>query len=214
MRTGVRRTRKERDIVSARAYARLLSDPWLRRAVIPGGLLSTPYEVLSYQSVLTLHNTEGTRATFVRRQDVRFLHDGVAAILDHAWGDGVLMTDYANDAGRLEGSYNDAGRRHLVVALRRRMSRGEILAFNVRREAKVGFTQHEEWLETTIDHPIAELRPRIVFPKERPCRRAVLEAGTRRVSLPVCRRRGGQTMVQAAIPHPRANVPYMIRWSW
>lgn len=206
--------RKQHGVISASGYAWLLRDPWLRRAVLPGGLLTTPYEVLDYQSVLTLQNAEGTRATFARRQDIRFLHDGVTAILDHAWGDGILATDYANDAGRLEGSYNDVGRHHLVVALRRRMGRGESLSFRVRRETMVGFTEGEEWLETTVDHPVARLSPSIVFPKDRPCRRAVLQAGRRLVPLTVARRRSGQTVVRVEILQPWANFPYTIRWSW
>jgi hypothetical protein len=59
------------------------------------------------------------------------------------------------------------------------MARGDTLEFGVCRDAMVGFTQPEERLETTIDHPIARLSPSIVFPKDWPCRSAVLQAGTR-----------------------------------
>jgi len=53
-------------VISPRGYAWILGDPWLRRAVIPGGLLTSPYQILQYRSVLTLHDPEGMRATFVR----------------------------------------------------------------------------------------------------------------------------------------------------
>jgi hypothetical protein len=203
-----------RPILSVRAYAWLLGDPWLRRAIIPGGLLHTPYEVLNYQSVLVLQNPEGTRATFRRRQQVRFVQDGVSAILDHAWGDGVVLTQYVNDAGRLEGSFDDGGRHHIVVGLKRRRHRGDVLGFRVQRDAMVGFTQEHEWLETTIDHPIARLQPSVVFPKDRPCRSAVLQVGRRHTPLPVLRRGDGRTVVRVEIPCPCANVPYTIRWRW
>jgi len=201
-------------VISPHGYAWILGDPWLRRALIPGGLLSSPYEILQYRSVLTLHDSQGVRATFAREQSVRFLHDGVTAVLDHVAGQGVLATDYENSAGRLEGSYRDERWHHFVVALRHRMGRGERLGFRVRRETMAGFTEDEERLETVIDHPVKRLSPSIVFPKDRPCRHAVLQAGMRLLPLAVARRRDGQTVVRVDIPRPRPNVSYTIRWLW
>jgi len=205
---------KHDSVISPRGYAWILGDPWLRRALIPGGLLTSPYEILDYRSVLTLHDPQGMRATFAREQYVRFLHDGVAAVLDHAWGHGVLATDYENSAGRLEGSYKDDGWRHFVVALRHRMGRGDVLQLRVRREARAGFLESEGWLESTMDHPIAELSPSILFPKDRPCLSASLEAGASRMRLPAFRLRDGRTAVHVRIPHPRPFVRYTIRWLW
>ena len=186
-------------IVSARTYAWILANPGIRRALLPGDILSSPYEVLEYDATLTLHDPAGMRATFARQQRIRFLQDGVTAILDHAWGDGVVVTHYTNDAGHLEESFNDAGRRHLVIGLRRRMAQGDTLAFAVQRQAMVGFTQAEEWLETTIDHPVSRLRRTILFPKDRPCRRAVLDIAGHRLRLPISHRSAGTTMVRVAI---------------
>jgi hypothetical protein len=201
-------------VISPRGYAWILGDPWLRRALIPGGLLTSPYEILDYRSVLTLHDPEGMRATYAREQYVRFLQDGVTAVLDHAAGQGILASDYEHSAGRLEGSYKDGDWRHFVVGLRRRMHRGDVLQFRVRREARAGFLKPDGWLETTLDHPIAQLSPSIVFPKDRPCRWAALEWGTRRIRLPAIRRRDGRTAVHVRIPHPRPFLPYRIRWAW
>jgi len=147
--------------------------------VIPGGLLTSPYEILDYRSLLILHDPEGMHATFARKQSVRLAQDGVVAILDHAWGHGVLATDYENSAGRRDGSYKHERRRHFVVGVRRRMASGDILPFRVRREARAGFLKPEGWLETTLDHPIAQLRPSIVFPKDRPCRGVAIVPGGR-----------------------------------
>jgi hypothetical protein len=202
------------EIISPRGYTWLLGDPWLRRAVIPGGLLTSPYEILDYRSILMLHDPEGMRATFMREQAVRFLHDGVTAILDHAYGHGVLASDYEHSAGRLDGSYKDEAWRHFVIALRHKMRRGDVLQFRVRRQAKAGFLKSEGWLETTLDHRIASLRPSIVFPKDRPCRRAALEVAGRRLRLPIVRRKDAGTVVHVTIPHPLPFVRYTIRWRW
>jgi len=214
MPTTLTTIKKRATVISPRGYAWLLGDSWLRRAVIPGGLLTSPYEILDYRSVLTLHDPDGMRATFSREQTIRFVHDGVAAILDHAYGDGVLAIGYQNNAGDLDGSYIDAGWRHFVIALRRRMARGEVLQFRVRRQAVAGFLKPEGWLETTLDHPIARLSPSILFPKERPCRRVAFEFGRRRQRLPIVRLADGRTTVRVTIPHPQAFVRYTLRWSW
>jgi hypothetical protein len=71
----------------------------------------TPYEVLDYQGTLTLIDPEGGRAVFHRTEQIRFVQDGVSAILDHFWGDGVALTDYRNSAGRLAESFSDGDRR-------------------------------------------------------------------------------------------------------
>jgi hypothetical protein len=154
------------------------------------------------------------RATFGRQEHIRFLHEGVAAILDHAWGDGVVMTYYSNDAGTLEGSLRDGARRHLVIGLKRKMARGDVLSFVVERQAMAGFLTSNEWLETTIDHPIKRLRCRVVFPEERPCRRAVLALGTQRLALPITRQDRGRTAVEIDVAAPQAHAAYSIHWSW
>ena len=209
-----RRSSPTRPVVSATAYARLLRDPVLGRRLLPGGLSPTPYEVLDYAAVLTLHDPEGVHATFRRLQRVRFLQDGVSALLDHAWGDGVLLTDYHTDAGELLDGFPDGNRRQLVIGLARRMRVGEELTFNVERQVLAGFTQPEEWIETTIDHPVGHLTRGILFPRERPCHRAVLHTETRRVPLPVRRLASGRTLVQVRIPRPLADVSYTVRWAW
>jgi hypothetical protein len=107
------------------------------------------------------------------------LQDGVRAILDHAWGDGILLTDYEHSAGSLEDSFMDQGRRHLVIDLKREMAAGEQLEFKVARTAMEGFRGSKAIVETTIDHPIAHLTRTIVFPKGRPVQRASFATGVR-----------------------------------
>jgi len=207
-------TTAARPVVSSRAYALIMTCPRLRQALLPCGLPTSPYDVLDYQSTLTLHDKRGMYAGFERRQVVRFVQDGVSAILDHMWGDGVLVTDYDTDAGVVADVIRDNGRRHLVLDLKRRAREGQVLAFRTRRTAMAAFTADDEWLETTIDHPVQRLRPRIVFPRARPCRQALLQSDGQSMALPIQRHADGSTQVDVVIPRPQAHVPYTIRWSW
>ena len=202
------------ELVSARTYARILSDQRLRRLLLPEGLLPGPYDVLHFDATLTLHDPLGRRATFARRQTVRFRQDGVGAILDHCWGDGIALAEYETDAGTLIGSLADGARRHLVVALGRRTRRGELLTFRVRRRAMAAFGAGEEWLETVVDHPVQALRRTVVFPRARPCRLAVLEAGGARRQLPIRADAQGRTVVSVTIARPLAHMAYTMRWAW
>ena len=200
-------------VVSPRIYALILSSPRLRRMLLPQGLLPSPYEILDYQSTLILHDHKGIKATLERRQRIRFVQNGVAGIMDHIWGDGVV-TYYENEAGSLEDSFRDEGRRHLVIGLRRPMGRGESLAFRVRRAVMVGLTGDREWVETTIDHPVERLKHTIVFPKERPCQVAALHHEGRTIPLTVTRLADGKTRVEFDLRRPSAQTPYTVRWSW
>lgn len=94
------------------------------------------------------------------------------------------------------------------------MAAGEVLDFNVTRTAMVGFTAGEEWLETTIDHPVAQLTRRVVFPPDRPCRTAALHDGDRSLPLPIDHRPDGRTTVGFAIGRPIPHRSYTVRWSW
>src|SRR5437868_4489971 len=98
------------EVVSARIYALILSSPRLKQQLLPQGLICSPYEILDYHATLVLHDPQGRSATFVRTQRVRFLQDGVSAVLDHCWGDGVLVADYAHSAGVVGESFKDEGR--------------------------------------------------------------------------------------------------------
>src|SRR5258708_410686 len=120
-------------VVSAAAYNLILTSPKLSKLLLPEGLLPSPYKVINYQLTVRLLDTRGLRTSFERRQVIQFQQNGVGALLDHAWGDGVLLSHYDNDAGRLGDALRDGDRRHLVVQLPRATSRGDLLAFNVKR---------------------------------------------------------------------------------
>src|SRR5438094_175504 len=107
------------EVVSPQAYGVILSSRHLQPMLLPQGLITSPYEVLDYNATLVLHDRRGARATFQRQQKIRFLQHGVSGILDHAWGEGILLSNYRHTAGTLEDTFKDHGRRHLVVGLKR-----------------------------------------------------------------------------------------------
>jgi hypothetical protein len=202
------------DVVSPKVYGLILDSEPLRSRLLPEGPIGSPYEILGYRAALVLDDPEGRRATFRRTQRVRFLQDGVAAILDHFWGDGVQLVAYRNTAGSIGDSFRDQGRRHLLIELERPMARGELLTFEVERTAMVGFTDDHEWLETTIDHPIHQLTREIIFPRERPCLSAELVVEGLAVQLEPIRLPNGRTLLRVHIPTPQADTPYTICWCW
>jgi hypothetical protein len=138
----------------------------------------------------------------------------VGAVLDHAWGDGLVLAGYHTAAGTLGDSFRDQGRRHQMIVLPRPMARGETTRVQIRRDVVGGFTQREEWLETTVDHPIRRLRRTIVFPKARPCLRATLHVDRHERELPIIAHPDGHTAVRFTIGHAAANTPYTVTWSW
>jgi hypothetical protein len=176
-------TLQSAQIVSALTYARILTSRRLRRRLLPEGVGTSPYEILDYNVTLNLHDPKGIRATHRRSQRIRFLQNGVSGILDHMWGTGITPTTYYSDAGPLEDSFRDEGRRHLVIGLARSMGKGETLAFEVHRGIMAGFIDGQEWFETTIDHPIRRLRAGVVFPRKRPPGRAWLHHRGARIPL-------------------------------
>jgi hypothetical protein len=203
------------DVVSARGYAKILTSKRLQTLLLPEGILRSPYEILDYRVVLAIEDRRGMRATFHRTQTIRFLQPGVSAILDHAWGSGVVATAYHTDAGQLEDSFLDAGKQHLVLRLARQMAAGDTLTFSVDRTTMAAFVlDHQWWMETTIDHPILRLRVGVRYPAGRHPRWAVVNHLGEQRSLPVRVRPDGNAAVEFDTKAPLPHVPYVILWRW
>ena len=201
-------------VVSPRLWAHILSSPELAGTIVPEGPGSSPYEVLDYDATLILEDVNGKIATFRRLQRIRFLQRGVSAIMDHAWGEGIVLTHYRNSAGPIADSLRDEGRRHLIIDLRRVMERGEEIAFCVERKAMESFLNADGLMETRVDHPIHRLRRSIVFPKARPVQAALLDDGSTVTELPLLTLANGRTMVQFDLQTPVADRSYTVRWRW
>jgi hypothetical protein len=57
------------------------------------------YEILDYDATLELVDPRGERAIFQRREVIRFLHENVVAIHDHAWGNDELFASTVANRG-------------------------------------------------------------------------------------------------------------------
>jgi hypothetical protein len=181
---------------------------------MPEGMLGAPYAVLDFEATLVLHDTRGAVATFRRTEHVQLEQDRVSTILDSFWGDGVMLTSYQHSAGSIEESFRDAGYRHVVIGLNRKMQRGDQLRFTVERQAMEAFLQEHEWVETTLARPTKKLRRSIIFPKGRPCRVATLHHKGRELPLTIRPLPGGKTLVTFQVDNPEILTPYTVTWTW
>lgn len=203
-----------RSLVSPKIYRLISESPKLSGVLVPEGAAKSPYEVLDYQSTLVLHDPEGLQATAVRRQRVRFLQNGVSALLDHFWGDGAAATNYEHTGGPVVDTFSDQGVEHVVIQLKRAMARGEELEFGVARTIVGGFQKDEEWLETVVDHPVDRVMRTIVFPGDRPPHNAVLKHEEDEVNLPLIKLSNSKTIVTFDAPTRGQEAAFTILWRW
>lgn len=201
-------------VVSPRILATIFEVPDLARNLFPEGLTTSPYEVMEYDATLDMEDPHGMRATFTRTQKIRFLHDGVSAVLDHFWGDGITVGSYSTDAGMIERTLTDSRRRHVVLRLKRPMRRGEELTFSVTRTVFAGFTNEHEWLSTQVDHPVHRLKRTILFPIKRACRTAVLLGPGGQLPIHPQIRADGRAELKFEVLDAGSSTPYVLVWHW
>lgn len=142
---------------------------WLRRS-LHGGV----YEILEYESILELLDAKGERAVFKKRLRVKFLQDNVIAFQDYAWGDGQALLNYRCSPGVIVDRYREGTRWNVLISLRETKATGDIEEFHIERRLRGSFAASEAWWETSLQHRASQVKVCIIFPKERPCRKAVL----------------------------------------
>lgn len=177
------------------------------------------YEILWYDATLTLSDPAGHEALLERRQRIRFLQNGVVALYDHAWGDGKIFEGYRVTPGKVVDRFQVGHRFHTLIALRETKNRGDEMTYRVRRRILDGFLQPQEWLETEIDHPTAQLRLSVIFPKERPCVSVsiVRASDGHRLPLPqsaVKQGEDGRVTLTYSLDEPQLGERYAIHWRW
>jgi len=177
------------------------------------------YAIIAYDSTLELLDPRGDQAVFTRRERIRFLQDNVVALHDHAWGDGQLFASYRCQPGVPVDIYPDGSRHNVLISLRETKNKGDILELWIERVVHAGFTQDEEWLETEIDHWMEQLHLSIIFPQERPCRRATLSrrSTAKTVALPqdsFALLPDGRQRLAWETAHPKLHDCYTIKWAW
>jgi len=197
-------------VVQAWRVARLL----LSRQVHEG-----MYEILDYESVLELKDRQGKVALLKRRQKVRFLQSNIMAYQDEAWGDGQLFATYRCSPGVPVDRYRDGLKWKVLISLRETKQRGDVTEFNLSRRIKNGFSESNEWLQTELSHRTRHLRISIIFPRQRPCQRALLVERNRSRSTELGPAHtvllaDGRQVLAWETDRPSIGELYTIKWQW
>ena len=177
------------------------------------------YEILAYESTLELADAQGKLATVSKRQRIRFLQNDIAAFQDIVYGDGDIFAGYAATPGVAADYYRDGDRWHVLISLRATKNRGDEEEFLLTRTIAEGFTREEEWWEVELRHPTHWLRLTLVFPQDRPCRRAGLtQRSTRRTWVlgPEClsTRPDGRKQLRWETRNVRSLEVFTVHWQW
>jgi len=177
------------------------------------------YEVLEYESTLELKDIRGERASFRKRERVRYLRDNIIAYQDQAWGDGEILLNYKCKPGYPVDRYRPGKKTYILISLREVKNRGDIDEFNIQWNIKNGFPRKTELWETTVNHPTKNLKINIIFPQKRPPLEVLLIEGAPQKSknldesnqhqLP-----DGRWVVSREITRPRLHESYSFQWHW
>lgn len=188
---------------------------YLRRFHQPPGI----YEVLDYSARLELNDTKGTKATYFKEQQVRFLQNHIVTYQDQAWGDGTIFADYKCSPGVVVDRYPQGNVWRILISLRETKNKGDIETFYIERGIEDGFTKPIEYFQTRIDHPTRSLTMSVVFPTGRPPKRILLieqrtshtvELNSKEVEiLP-----SGQRMAVWSMKYPKVGEGYNLQWEW
>ena len=178
------------------------------------------FEILDYDSTLELCDAQGKTAIIHRWQKTRFLQNHVVAFQDFVWGgDGKQMADYRVAPGSVAQIYEEGKRWNILIALDEVKNKGDVTEFYIERTIRKGFLQETEWRETEIWKPTRRIRLAIVFPAERPCKRAVLLERRADRSTPLGPGHfrelpDGRQMLVWEKAEPRRAEVYTLKWDW
>ena len=128
------------------------------------------YEVLEYESTLELLDDEGKKATFRKRELVRYLQDNIIAYQDQGWGDGEILLNYRCSPGVPVDRYRFGYKTYILLSLRDVKNRGDLDEFNMEWRIRRGFLRRTEQWETEVRHRTKHIKIRVIFPKSRPPR--------------------------------------------
>jgi hypothetical protein len=114
------------------------------RNAIQGRSYRGLYEVLEYESTLELKDREGKKATFKKREKVRYLQDNVIAYQDQAWGDGEILLNYRCAPGIPVDQYRSGYKTYILIS--RRELKDNSTGFDPRRgyPGRLGLQSMEE----------------------------------------------------------------------
>ena len=177
------------------------------------------YEILDYDSTLELLDVKGKNAIFKKRQQVKFLQNYISTFQDYVWGDGEIFADYKCSPGRVVDRYQEGDRWNILISLRETKNSGDIEDFYIERTVKNTFTKEEEWRQIEIRHKTRHLKNSIIFPKQRYCKRAVLQQRSRHRTIVLgpeffSKMPDGRQKLTWETRKIRHFEIYTIRWTW
>jgi hypothetical protein len=176
------------------------------------------YEVLEYESTLELKDREGKRATFNKREKVRYLQDNVIAYQDQAWGDGEILVDYRCTPGTPVDRYRSGYKTYILISRREVKDKGDGDEFNIEWGIRQGFLRPAELWETHVTNRTKPPKISVIFPKSRPPRHTVLIEGSRQCSHDLGKRAqvlpDGRWRVSWETHRPRLHENYVLQWEW
>ena len=177
------------------------------------------YEILEYDTTLEILDSKGKLAVLTRREMIRFHQDNVVAIHDHAWGDGELFAQYRCQPGVPVDFYEAGSKYNVLISLRETKNRGDVIELWIERVIRNGLLQKQEWLETEIDHLMKALKMAVIFPKKRPCRRAILSRRSTSKTTLLPQKHfallpDGRQKLTWQTRRPKLHDRYTIKWAW
>ena len=162
---------------------------------------------------------KGKRASFRKREKVRYLQDNIIAYQDQAWGDGEILLRYRCSPGKAVDRYRLGQKTHILISLKEVKNKEDIDEFNIQWGIQDGFRASEEQWETEISHPTDHLRITLIFPKARPPNRVVLiegdqptQPGSRWQSLRTLP--NGRWQLVWETKNPKLHERYILKWRW
>lgn len=175
------------------------------------------YEVLSYEAHLELLDVEGREAVYVRKQRLRFLQDGVTAIDDYGWGNGIAFASHYAHPGRFVDRRIEGSRLRSTVELSKPYDAGEELTFSVERLIKNGFESKSEWwLEAELYHRARRVSLTVVLPSSRRVKSAKLVRPGISDAIAVVPKKlpDGRRAVTHLDRRPVQGARYTLLWDW
>ncbi len=175
------------------------------------------YEVLNYDAVLELLDTEGRDAVYTKRQTVRFLQNQVTSWYDYGWGNGIAFAEHEVSPGKIVERQLLGSRHRIHIELPEPKSKGEVLTFTVHRSIKNGLlSPSAHWLEAELYHVARRLALRVLLPASRPVRSAHIVSlrAPEPEAVVVLREADGRQSVAYVVPRPTIGERYTLLWDW
>ncbi len=207
-------------IVLGLPWVEILAEAWkFGRKLLSGLAHEGMYEALDYEATLELHDPQGKRASFKKRLHVRYLQDNIIAFQDQAWGDGKILRNYRTSRGQAVDQYKSGYKTYILLSLREIRNRGDVDEFRISWDIREGFLKPDGFWAASVSHRMRHLKIKIIFPKDRPPLRAMLEENQRRRTRMLGlehqkRLADGRVQLTWEMDKPKLYELYVLRWDW